>query len=153
MIFRSVREASRDTLVFSGRSERLEHWAFLLFTGMCAVVIQIIANQELLFVFPINWIVLVFGAWLSLANVSLMVRRFHDHDLSGLWLLIVLIPGGMMLVAGRELFGSGTVLTLEQGELLFKMSQAGMLSVLILFGSLFVRPGSKKDNRYGPPVA
>lgn len=153
MIIQVIKDAIRDTFVYSGRSERLEHWTFLLFTGIFVVIFQLMARNDLIMIVPINWIVLILAIWLFLANVSLMVRRLHDHDLSGFWLLLPLVPIFMMLIAAKVMYGTPvTFMTAEEGQTLFKISQAGMISVFILFGSMFVRPGNKKDNRFGPPV-
>lgn len=153
MIFRAVQEASRDTFVYSGRSERLEHWAFLLFTSICVAVFQALGVVGVSTIFPINYLFLLLFAWLIAANVSLMVRRLHDHDLSGFWLLLPFIPVTMMLIAAKDLYGSGIgIMENESSVLLMMVARSSLVAVLIGLGSLFVRPGSKKPNRYGAPV-
>lgn len=147
----AVRGAARDTFVYQGRAERLEHWAFWLFTAVVVLVFQICSRFGLTVVFPINWVFLCVFIWLILANVSLMVRRLHDHDLSGFWMFIPLFPIAAMLLAAKGLYGSGfALLTREGAETLFMVSQSAMVAVFIAFGSLFVRPGDKKPNRFGP---
>jgi uncharacterized membrane protein YhaH (DUF805 family) len=153
MIFSSVKEASKDTFVYSGRAERLEHWSFLLFTAICIAIFQVLGVYEISTIFPLNWVILLVFFWIVLANVSLMVRRLHDHGLSGFWLFLLIVPLFMLLISARALYGSGvSILDTEAAELLFKISQAFLVSLLIAFGSLYVRPGDKKANKYGGPV-
>lgn len=150
MITRAVLDASRATFVYSGRSERLEHWAFLLYTFLWIAVFQILARFGWAFKPPMNFLFLALFVWLILANVSLMVRRVHDHDLSGFWLFVPLLPIAAMLLAAKGLYGSGFfMLTREGALLLFKISQGATVAVFVVFGSLFVRPGDKKPNRFG----
>jgi uncharacterized membrane protein YhaH (DUF805 family) len=150
MITRAVLDASRSTFVYAGRSERLEHWAFLLFTFLWVLLFQLAGRFGLVALFPLNYVFLFVFLWLLLANVSLMVRRLHDHDLSGFWMFVPLIPVAAMLVAAKGLYGSGfPLLTSEGAALLFKVSQGATVGVFVVFGSLFVRPGDKKPNRFG----
>ena len=151
MIFQAIRDAAHDTFVFSGRSERLEHWAFVLFTLICVGVFQFFGSMGWHVLFPINWIFVLLFSWLALANVSLIVRRLHDHNVSGFWLLVPLIPFAMMLLAARAMFGSGVAfLTQEQAAAFFSIGQLSLVGCITVFGSFFVRPGHKKTNRFGP---
>lgn len=153
MIFRAIQEASRDTFVYTGRSERLEHWAFFLFTSICVAVFQTLGVMGISTLFPINYFFLLLFLWLVAANVALMVRRMHDHDLSGFWLLLPFVPITMMLIAAKDLYGSGIgIMENESSEMLMLVAQASLVSVFIGLGSLFIRPGSKKPNKYGAPI-
>jgi uncharacterized membrane protein YhaH (DUF805 family) len=128
----------------------LEHWAFLLFTFLWVGFFQVAGRFGLVAQPPLNYFFLVLFIWLILANVSLMVRRLHDHDLSGFWMFVPLVPVAAMLVAAKGLYGSGfPLLTAESSALLFKISQGATVAVFVVFGSLFVRPGDKKPNRFG----
>lgn len=150
MIIAAVGEAARHTFVYSHRSERLEHWAFLLFTAVCVAVFHAFSTVGWTTVFPINWLFVLLFGWLLLANVAVMVRRLHDHGLSGFWLFVPLFPVGTMLLAAKDLFGSGLAfLTEGQSQLLFQISQGALVAALVVFGSLFVRPGDRKPNRFG----
>lgn len=151
MIIRAIRDASRDTFTYAHRSERLEHWAFLLVTALCVLLFAVLGEYGWNRVFPINWLFVLLFAWLALANVAVMVRRLHDHNLSGFWLFIPVLPVAMMLVAAKILYGSGVgFFTEAQGVLLFKISQGVLVATLVVFGSMFVRPGDKRPNRFGP---
>lgn len=151
MILRAIRDASRDTFRYAHRSERLEHWAFLLLTSIGVMLFYLCGRYGWNTIFPINWMFVALFAWLAMANVAVMVRRLHDHNLSGFWLFIPLIPLAMMFVAAKILYGSGVgFFTADQGRLLFQISQGVLVTTLIVFGSMFVRPGDKRPNRFGP---
>lgn len=151
MIVPAVRDAARHTFVYSHRSERLEHWAFLLFTAICVAIFYALGTVGWNTVFPVNWLFVLLFCWLVLANVAVAVRRLHDHGVSGFWLFVPLVPVGTMLFAAKDLFGNGVgFLTEDQALLLFRMSQGALVTALVVFGSLFVRPGDRKPNRFGP---
>jgi uncharacterized membrane protein YhaH (DUF805 family) len=105
---------------FEGRAARPEYWWWVLFIIVVAVVLQIIGS-------------ILFGADSSAAgalaglfylvtllpSLAVSVRRLHDTDRSGWWLLIGFIPliGGLILLffmvqagtPGPNRFGSGVL--------------------------------------------
>lgn len=97
---------------FSGRSGRKEYWSFRALsavgTGTCLGVhyAGISLGSDLL---ALAGLILLGIVWLSLVvpDVSLTVRRLHDLDQSGWYLLVSLVPVGpiilliMMLVPGQ----------------------------------------------------
>ena len=74
---------------FSGRSSRSEVWWWILFSIIANLVAAILDNgiQEASGLFAI---IITLG--LLLPNIAIQVRRMHDLDKSGWWLLILLIP-------------------------------------------------------------
>ncbi len=86
--------ALKKYAVFSGRSRRKEYWYFYLF--------------YILFIFVLSFIDVMIGTYDAVAEIGLIggvfvlfmlipllatsVRRLHDTDRSGWWLLIALIP-------------------------------------------------------------
>ena len=151
MIIQAIREASRKTFVYGDRSERLEHWAFLLFTAICVAVFSALGTVGWNAIFPVNWLFVFLFGWLILANVALAVRRLHDHGLSGFWLFIPLFPLGMIALAAKDLYGNGVAfLTVKDAELMLDISRGVLITALSVFGSLFLRAGDKKPNRFGP---
>ena len=86
--------ALKKYAVFSGRSRRKEYWYFYLF--------------YILFIFVLTFIDVMIGTYDEVAEIGLFagifilfmlipllaasVRRLHDTDRSGWWLLINLIP-------------------------------------------------------------
>jgi uncharacterized membrane protein YhaH (DUF805 family) len=96
---------------FSGRSRRKEYWMFILGVIIVAVVIGIIEG-----ILGINQMVggvygplttLLFVAVL-IPGIAVQVRRFHDQDKSGWFVLLGLIPllGGIIVLVFMCLEGT-----------------------------------------------
>ena len=153
MIFESIADASRKTFCYSGRSERLEHWAFLFFSAICMCAV-IAVNRFMMPVtsFPINWIVLVIGLWIGSANISLMVRRLHDHNVTGFLLFFPLLSLTAWAFGSEIVIGLGVEHLFD--NIAFWSERLGkigfMASALILMG-FFAREGDHGTNRYGFP--
>ncbi|GHD62274.1 DUF805 domain-containing protein [Jeongeupia chitinilytica] len=81
-------EVLKKYAVFSGRARRKEYWMFTLFNIIFAlalgVIEAIISSNGLLGI--------VYSLALLIPGVAVSVRRLHDTDHSGWWLLIGLIP-------------------------------------------------------------
>jgi uncharacterized membrane protein YhaH (DUF805 family) len=142
---------------FSGRSRRMEYWMFTLFCMIVYVVAAVLimagggadflmasmagvqadpASQSLegLSVGPLFWVGLIGLLLLALASfipsLAVTVRRLHDRDMSG-WYLLGLIVA--VIVLGL-IPGVGTLLTL--------LLEIGWIVLLAL-------PGTAGPNKYG----
>ena len=77
---------------FSGRGSRSEYWYFVLFNFLVNIVASvidgIIVGVESNFA-PVSTVI---GLALIVPGIAAGVRRLHDTDRSGWWLLIVFIP-------------------------------------------------------------
>ena len=74
---------------FSGRASRSEYWWFALFTVILSVIIQafgVISSDVSLYLGAIVNLALL------LPSLSLGVRRLHDINKSGWYILLALIP-------------------------------------------------------------
>ena len=80
--------------VFSGRARRKEYWMFFLFNIIFSIVLTVIDTMTGT-VNPMYGLGLL-GALYTLAvlipGIAVGVRRLHDTDRSGLWLLIGFVP-------------------------------------------------------------
>lgn len=88
---------------FSGRACRSEYWWFQLFSFIVSVVTALIAlafimpfdiysqEQMAAFLIKIYSIVAIPALLLFLPQLSVQVRRFHDRNISGWWLLLFYI--------------------------------------------------------------
>lgn len=113
---------------FRGRARRLEFWSFVVF-WIVAAVISALAFDLPAHPFTANGVwkslsaapVFLFPVLLTLPLAAVAVRRLHDINVSGWWLLSagVPIPIFDVLVVGAQVF-------------------------------CFARPGTAGDNRYGP---
>ena len=94
-------EALKKYAVFSGRSRRKEYWYFFLFNLIIAFILGLIeglagiapeTNQSIL--------AILYQLAILLPSIAVGVRRLHDTDRSGWWLLIGLIPiiGAIVLI-------------------------------------------------------
>lgn len=85
---------------FQGRSGRKEFWstqAFLIAVWMSVVFavgwVSVVSNSEwVLYAVPVVWVAV------SIPALSLCVRRLHDLNMSGFWLLIGLVFGYVILL-------------------------------------------------------
>ncbi|MFT4027199.1 MAG: DUF805 domain-containing protein [Novosphingobium sp.] len=82
-------------VVFSGRASRSEYWFFYLATFLASIVASIIDN-----ILGLGFLSMIVALGLFLPSIAAGIRRLHDTDRSGWWLLIVLIPlvGAILLI-------------------------------------------------------
>ena len=87
-------EALRRFNDFEGRSRRAEYWSYVLINFVGGILVGI-ASGEWTLKHPSGWPML-FAALLGLIafipGLAVSVRRLHDTNRSGWWMLISLIP-------------------------------------------------------------
>lgn len=109
---------------FSGRSRRKEYWMFFLFV----VIIELIIAALLFSQIPltaygmVDWpsegvgagfyalmaVAFIFGLGTIIPQIAVQVRRFHDQDKSGWFVLLNLIPYVGFLIVLVFMFIEGT---------------------------------------------
>ena len=72
---------------FNGRAVRSEYWYWVLFTLLGQIVLMIVDR-----VIGISLLTVLFALATLLPGLAVSVRRLHDLDKSGWFLLLVLIP-------------------------------------------------------------
>lgn len=93
----AIKQAFRNGFVYRGRASRSAYWWFTLFQ-----VIVIVALDFIIFI-PLSMnssggsiagfiAISVLAIYLELVVLALLVRRLHDTDRSGWWVLIGLVP-------------------------------------------------------------
>jgi uncharacterized membrane protein YhaH (DUF805 family) len=90
-------EAWKKYAVFAGRARRQEYWYFVLFNILAYVLLSIIAGvlgkvgASLLSLYAVA---------VFLPGLAATIRRLHDSNRSGWWILISLVPfvGGIVLL-------------------------------------------------------
>lgn len=92
--------ALKKYAVFEGRARRAEYWYFVLFValiGIAAMIVDRIFGTPLGDNGPVS---IVCSLGLFLPGLAVAVRRLHDTNRSGWWLLLVLIPvvGAIVLI-------------------------------------------------------
>nr|WP_315229607.1 DUF805 domain-containing protein [uncultured Albidiferax sp.] len=87
-------EALKKYAVFSGRAQRSEYWYFFLFYVLISLALGIADglagsyNQHA----GMGLLGGIFSIGMLLPSLGVSVRRLHDIDRSGWWLLIALVP-------------------------------------------------------------
>jgi len=103
-------EALKKYAVFGGRSRRKEYWYFVLFSLIVSLVLS--AIDALLGTFSSSTNVGLLGGIYGLAiiipSIAVSVRRLHDIDRTGWWVLISLVPviGTIVLLVFAALEGT-----------------------------------------------
>jgi len=109
--------ALKKYAVFSGRSRRSEYWYFILFYFIIYIALAFVDRVTGTFdpKSGIGLLTAIFALALLIPSLSVSVRRLHDTDRSGWWLLIGFIPliGAIVLIvffaqdsgAGTNRFG------------------------------------------------
>jgi uncharacterized membrane protein YhaH (DUF805 family) len=81
-------EVLKKYAVFTGRAHRTEYWMFFLFNIIIGIVLGII---EGIFGGP-GILGALYGLAVLVPGIAVGVRRLHDTNRTGWWLLIGLIP-------------------------------------------------------------
>lgn len=105
---------------FQGRSRRLEYWMFALFIFLVAIAWGIVfailgglsgyENGTGIGTLAMAWIFVAAVAYLAILipSIAVQVRRFHDRDMSGWFVLLNFIPyiGGLVVFVFMVLPGT-----------------------------------------------
>lgn len=125
----------------SVRAGRKEYFSFILFSTLFSEIagfVFIINNQKMnWFIGLLVFITILFTFYSSIPSITLTIRRLHDLNFSGWWVLVVILS--TMLIV---LFWNNTIICYSLISVLF----IGI--ICLLFCS-----GVPTANRYGePPV-
>ena len=72
---------------FQGRARRKEYWMFILFNILASIVCGVIDG-----VLGIMLLVPIYSLAVLLPSIAVCIRRLHDTNRSGWWILISLVP-------------------------------------------------------------
>ena len=81
--------------VFSGRASRAEYWYFVLFNVIIYIVLAIVENMMgfgRLWGGNMGVLTLTYEVAVIIPSLAVMVRRLHDTNRTGFWVLINVIP-------------------------------------------------------------
>jgi len=128
---------------FTGRSRRKEYWMFVLLILVAAAILYAVERSLGMpgWVGPYGPLLLLLELVIVVPSVAVGIRRLHDTDRSGWWLLIGYGPG--LVSTLLPLLG---IVDLNLMMILSAVALAGFV-VLIVFMLL---DGTKGPNRYGP---
>ena len=84
---------------FSGRSRRKEFWMFSLFQVLVLVTLTIVSSFDASMYEPALGVIILYMLATTIPGLAVSVRRLHDQDKSGWFLLLILIPlaGGLII--------------------------------------------------------
>ncbi len=151
----------KKTFCYEGRATRKEFWLWIFATAVVNFFIGLVCG--LLSLIPLVGIIftllfLLFVAVEFVITISLAVRRMHDVNLSGFWLLY-LLPVGLPLIYAVYLLGVDN----SCNRFIEKNKEVGSpwLGWIITWlcwsvGAplaqllLFIYAGKKEDNEFGP---
>jgi len=87
-------EALKKYAAFSSRARRKEYWYFLLFNLIISIVLGIVDGVTGSFSpeAGIGLLGSIYALAVFIPGLAVSVRRLHDTDRSGWWLLIALVP-------------------------------------------------------------
>jgi uncharacterized membrane protein YhaH (DUF805 family) len=126
---------------FEGRTGRKEFWYYILAYVILYIAVRIVESIISLHVFT-----QILSIALLLPNLGIGVRRLHDTDRSGWWILIGVVPAfilgvlsAMALMAG----GLGAMLVITS---IFSFVVLAAAALLIYW---YAQPGTAGSNRFG----
>lgn len=87
-------EVLKKYAVFSGRARRKEYWFFILFNIIISIVLAVIDGVTGSFSAEEGMGLLggIYSLAVLIPSIAVSVRRLHDTERSGWWLLIALVP-------------------------------------------------------------
>lgn len=97
-------EVLKKYAVFEGRAQRTEYWVFFLVNLIITFVLGFVEGL----VGGPGVISLIYSLAVLIPGIAVTIRRLHDTDRSGWWLLIALIPaiGAIVLLVFMVLDGT-----------------------------------------------
>ena len=111
----SVSVCFKKYFVFEGRASRSEYWWFQLIVAPSYVIFEITNSESS----PVSFLFLVFTLLTLIPAISAGVRRLHDTNKSGFYLLLSFIPfiGGLIVLffliaqgtKGKNRFGADPI--------------------------------------------
>jgi uncharacterized membrane protein YhaH (DUF805 family) len=133
---------------FSGRAPRAEYWWYTLAVIISVIVVSIVEGIVGLdnMVGPYGPLSMILMLGLLVPGIAVSVRRLHDTDRTGWWLLLPLVPYCIGLILAGPAMLSGSMEGLGAAGILMVVGAIGGIVLLIFY----VLPGTKGDNRYGP---
>ena len=135
---------------FSGRAPRPEYWWYTLAVIVAAIIVSIIESIVGLdaMLGPYGPLSLLLMLGLLVPGLAVTVRRLHDTNRSGWWILIAAIPYLIVgIVMGMAVAG-GSMAAVGTAGLFSIVAFAGFIVLLVFM----VLPGTPGDNKYGAPA-
>ena len=134
---------------FAGRAPRAEYWWFVLAMLVAYIVVSIVddiigTGEMILGVYGPLTVLL----WLAtlVPSIAVGVRRLHDTNRSGWWILLPIVPYCLALFLGGAAIAGGSMAGAGIAGIFLMIGVACAIALLVFM----VLPGTPGDNRYGP---
>ncbi len=111
----AVQTCFQKYVTISGRARRSEYWYFVLFSMLAGFVLGVLDGLLVGSNSNFQPLSTIFSLLILLPSLTVAIRRLHDRDMSGWWMLLFLVPllGAIALfvifalpgTAGRNRFG------------------------------------------------
>ena len=95
---------------FSGRARRKEYWMFGLISAVISIVLTLLDMGVGLYsdVYGAGVLSSIYSLAIMIPSIAVSVRRLHDTDHSGWWLLLIFIPLlGVLILMPRKKHSHG----------------------------------------------
>jgi uncharacterized membrane protein YhaH (DUF805 family) len=132
---------------FSGRAPRAEYWWFTLALIIAYIVISIVESILGIdkTVGPYGYLSVLLLLGTIVPSIAVSVRRLHDTNRSGWWVLLPMVPYGIGIALAGPAILSGSMVGLGMAGIFFMI---GLICGIVLF-VFMVLPGTRGDNNYG----
>lgn len=134
---------------FKGRTSRSNFWWAILGQFIVSIFVGVLAN-----ILTSDAVNTLWSLVTLIPGLSLNVRRLHDVDRSGWWIVLVYVPI-VLFVVSLTLTTASLVMSAEAASGGFGLATIvfGLLALIvaIYFIILFVKKGVQGENRYGMP--
>jgi uncharacterized membrane protein YhaH (DUF805 family) len=131
---------------FSGRAPRAEYWWFYLAYIIFLIVVEILTRISVFFgILGLAYLALI------IPMIAVAVRRLHDINRTGWWLLAPLGPYliGFAMILPAMMSGAGGPPSFTGLGIAGIFMAIGMVLAIVLF-IFSLLPGTRGPNRYGP---
>lgn len=88
----AVKSVFRNYATFSGRAARSEYWWFILFSFIVSAILGVIDGPRMGGMHGGGTLQMIWSLAVLIPTLAVGVRRLHDTDRSGWWLLLMFIP-------------------------------------------------------------
>ena len=87
-------EVLKKYAVFDGRARRKEYWYFCLFNALIGIAIAAVTGVlgSIAHTESLSLLNGLYSLVILIPGIAVTVRRLHDTDRSGWWILIILVP-------------------------------------------------------------
>ena len=96
----AIQSGFRNYVGFNGRASRSEYWWWFLFAFLISIAANIVDRSLGGGMSTVGLLGGIVALALLLPNIAIGIRRLHDRDKSGWWLLLIFIPlvGAIILI-------------------------------------------------------